>query len=70
MVANLQVRLDKDEGGLLAQCVANPSIIVTGRNRTEVRTKLKECISGYVQAFPDAKKQFFTGERMKKAVFV
>ena len=70
MVANLRVRLDKDEGGLLAQCVANPSIIVTGRNRTEVRAKLEECIGGYVQAFPDAKKQFFTGERMKKAVFV
>ena len=67
---DLRVRLEKAEGGLLAQCIASPSIIVTGKNRTEVRAKLKECIEGYVEAFPESKRRFFSGGRMKKAVFV
>ena len=70
MVASMRVRLEKDEGRLLAQCTANPSIIVTGKNRTEVRANLKDCISGYVEAFPETKKEFFTGDKMKKVVFV
>ena len=66
----LKVKLEKDEGGLLAQCIANRSVLVTGRNRTEVRAKLKECVEGYVEAFPKAKGQFFAGDKMKKVVFV
>ena len=66
----LKVKLDKDEGRLLAQCTADPSIIVTGKNRSEVRAKLRECIAGYVQAFPKTKKRFFTGDNMKKVAFV
>ena len=66
----LKVRLEKDEGGLLAQCTANPSILVTGKNRTEVKASLKACITGYVEAFPKTKKQFFAGDKMKKVVFV
>ena len=70
MVAILRVRLDKDEGHLLAQCIASPSIIVSGRNRTEVRAKIKECVGGYVEAYPEAKRKFFAGHKMKKVVFV
>ena len=71
MVAqNLRVWLETDEGGLLAQCIANPSIIVSGKNRTDVKANLKMCIDGYVQAFPETKRQLFTGDKMKKVVFV
>ena len=70
VVQTMKVKLERDEGRLLAQCTANPSILVTGKNRTEVRANLKVCITGFVQAFPQTKKQFFTGEKMKKVVFV
>ena len=66
----LKIKLKKSENYLLGQCTANPSIIVSGKNRTEIRTKLASCISGYVQAFPESKKQFFVGDKMKKVVFV
>ena len=66
----LKVKLKKSETCLLAQCAANQSIIVSGKNRTEIRTKLASCISGYVQAFPESKRQFFVGDKMKKVVFV
>lgn len=69
-VQTLKVRLEKDDGGLLAQCIADPSVLVTGRNRTEVRANLKACIAGYVEAFPRAKRRFFAGDRMKRVVFV
>ena len=66
----LKVKLKKSETCLLAQCAANQSIIVSGKNRTEIRAKLASCISGYVQAFPESKRQFFVGDKMKKVVFV
>lgn len=66
----LKIRLDRDGGHLLAQCVANPAILVTGRNRTEVRANLRTCITGFVQAFPQTKRQFFAGDAMKRLVFV
>ena len=66
----VRVRLEKDEGILLAQCAANPSILVTGKNRAQVKANLRECIAGYVQAFPQAKRRFFTGGKMKKFIFV
>ena len=70
VMQTMKVELAKDGGHLLAQCAANPAILVTGNNRTEVRANLKTCITGFVQAFPETKKQFFTGEKMKKVVFV
>ena len=66
----LKVKLEKSETCLLAQCTANRSIIVSGKNRTEIRAKLASCISGYVEAFPESKRQFFVGDKMKKVVFV
>ena len=70
VMQTLKVKLEKDEGGLLAQCTASPAIIVTGKNRTEVKASLKACITGYVQAFPKTKKRFFAGDKMKKVIFV
>ena len=52
----LKIKLKKSESCLLGQCTSNPSIIVSGKNRTEIRTKLASCISGYVQAFPESKR--------------
>lgn len=66
----LKVKLEKSENYLLAQCTTNPSIIVSGKNRTEIRAKLASGVAGYVQAFPKSKKQFFVGDKMKKVVFV
>ena len=65
----LKVNLKRTKSYLLAQCVANPSIIVSGKNRTEIRADLASCIAGYVEAFPKNKRQFFVGDRMKKVVF-
>ena len=66
----LKIKLEKSESYLLGQCTSNPSIIVTGKNRTGIRAKLASCISGYVEAFPESKRQFFVGDKMKKVVFV
>ena len=66
----LKIKLKKSENYLLGQCTANPSIIVTGKNRTEIKADFAACVSGYVQAFPESKKQFFVGDKMKKVVFV
>ena len=66
----LKVKLEQSETYLLAQCVANPSIIVSGKNRTEIRAKLASGVAGYVEAFPKSKRQFFVGDKMKKVVFV
>ena len=66
----LKVKLKRSETYLLAQCVANPSIIVSGKNRTDIRAKLASGVAGYVEAFPKSKRQFFVGDKMKKVVFV
>ena len=54
----------------MGQCTSNRTVLVTGKNRGEVRANLRTCIAGYVEAFPRAEKQFYTGGKMKKAVFV
>ena len=54
----------------MAQCVCCQVIIVSGRDRAEVRERIKECIAGYVEAFPNARERFFEGDRMKKVAFV
>lgn len=70
MTTVLKTRLEKSENYLLAQCITNPSIIVSGKNRTELKAGLATCIAGYVEAFPKSKKQFFVGDKMKKVAFV
>ena len=66
----LKVKLEQSETYLLEQCVANPSIIVSGKNCTDIRAKLASGVAGYVEAFPKSKRQFFVGDKMKKVVFV
>ena len=68
----IRVRLERYRDTLLAQCIGCPSILVTGRTRAEVRANLKECIAGYVQAFPRTRRRFFAagGKRMKRVEFV
>lgn len=64
----IRFRLERDGDGLLAQCTCCQVIIVSGRNRKEVRERIKECITGYVEAFPLARERFFEGDRMKRVV--
>lgn len=52
---------------MLAQCQDNPEIIVTGKDETEIKTKLKEIVTGYVEAFPESKDQFFENGKMLEA---
>ena len=66
----IRFRLERDGDGLLAQCVCCQVIIVSGRDRAEVRERIKECIAGYVEAFPNSRERFFEGDRMKKVAFV
>ena len=66
----LKVKLKRTKSYLLAQCTANPSIIVSGKNRTEIKADLASCIAGYVEAFPKSRRRFFVGDKMKKVVFV
>lgn len=66
----LKFKLEKSKSYLLAQCTANPSIIVSGKSRAEIRAKIASCVSAYVQVSPKSRKQFYVGGKMKKAVFV
>ena len=50
----------KTSEGIMAQCPNNPEIIVTGKNKTEIKSQLKTLINCYVKAFPDTKNKFFT----------
>ena len=68
-MTKLQIQLTKTKEGMLAQSEDNPEIIVTGKNKTEIKTKLKEIITGYVQAFPESKDQFFENGKMLEADF-
>ena len=36
----------------------------TGKNKTEIKTKLKEIILGYVEVFPESKDQFFKNNKI------
>lgn len=66
----LKVKLEKSKSYLLAQCTTNPSIIVSGKNRAEIRAKLASCVSAYVQVSPKSRKEFYVGDKMKTVVFV
>jgi len=38
--------------------------------KKSIRGNLKEILNGYVEAFPEAKSDFFNGNKMHKVVFV
>jgi len=42
--------------------IDRPEIIVGGKNRKEVCTNLEKIISGYVEAFPETKVEFFNSD--------
>lgn len=44
---------------MIAQSLDNPEIIVTGSNKTEIKSELKEILLGYVEAYPETKKVVF-----------
>lgn len=58
----LEVKLTKTSEGMLAQCLDRPEIIVGGKNRKEVSANLEKIISGYVEAFPETKGEFFDSD--------
>ena len=66
-----QVKLTKTKEGMLAQCLDNPEIIVVGKNKTEIKSNFKEIVKGYVEAFPETKREFFTPDnKMIEANFI
>ena len=55
---------------MLAQCMDNPEIIVEAKNKRQLNVKLKEIITGYVEAFPETKNDFFTNKKMREVSFI
>ena len=51
----LRINLEKTADGLLAQYPDRPEIIVSGRNRTEIKKNLKTIMAGCVEAFPETR---------------
>ena len=70
MMQDLVVRLTKVEGSLMGQCASNRAVLVTEKNRGEVKANLRTCVAGHVEAFPRAERQLFSGGKMKKVVLV
>lgn len=68
-MTDLMVKLTKTEEGLLAQCAANPEIIVTGKNKTEVSKNIHEIMGGYIEAFPEMKAQLPGNGKDFKIIF-
>ena len=62
LMTKLQVKLVKTKEGMLAQCLDRPEIIVVGKNKSTIKSKLEEIIEGYVIAFPETKNDFFTNK--------
>lgn len=69
-MTKIQVMLTKTKDGLLAQYSDYPEIIVTGKNKTMIKTKLDEIVTGYVQAFPESKNQFFENGKKIDTEFI
>ena len=66
----VRVKLEKIKGGLLAQCLDNPEIIVTGDNKEQINKNLIKIIDGYVEAFPETKNSFFENQQRFKVDFI
>ena len=49
----IRIKVEKKEGGFIAQCLDNPAIIVTGASKADMRKNLNAAITGYVYAFPE-----------------
>lgn len=58
----LEVKLTKTSDGLMAQCLDRPEIIVSGKNQKAIKSELKQIISGYIEAFPETKSDFFDSD--------
>jgi len=69
-VTALQVILTKTGEGMLARCQDSPEITVTGKNKKSIRDNLREIINGHAEASPEAKGDFFNGDRMRRVVLV
>lgn len=66
LVEPIRVKVEKKKGGFIAQGLDNPAVIVTGASKADIRKNLKDAIAGYVYAFPEDRKEFFQGGRMRK----
>ena len=67
----LRVKLSKTKDGMLAQCLDKPEIIVTGKNKTQIKTELNKIIEGYVEAFPSTKNDFYkTNGKLLEVMFL
>ena len=62
----IRVKVEKKEGGFIAQHLNNPAIIVTGASKADIRKNPRAAITGYVYAFPEDKSEFFQGGKMRK----
>lgn len=66
----LHVRLTKFPEGLMAQCLDRPEILVTGKNRQEINSNLEKIMAGYVEAFPETKKDLMSDNKMPCMKFI
>lgn len=62
----IRIKVEKKEGGFIAQCLDNPAIIVTGASKADMRKNLNAAITGYVYAFPEDKNEFFQDGKMRR----
>ena len=70
MDAQLNVKLAEAPEGTLTQCLDRPETTVAGKNQKATMANLKKIISGYVEAFPDTKSEFFHSDgKMRGVIF-
>ena len=57
------------EGGLIAQGLDCPAIMVTDADKAQIRKNPETAISGYAEAFPEGRKDFSDGGKMRRSAF-
>ena len=68
MKSMLEVRLTKLPEGMMAQCLDKPEILVTGKNKREIKANLQKIIGGYIEAFPETRKDFMSANNTMMGV--
>ena len=66
----LEVRLTKIPKGMMAQYLDKPEILVTGKNKREIKANLQKIIGGYVEAFPETRKELMSANKMMSVKFI
>ena len=63
-VINMNLYKCKDPDCYIAQHPRYKEILISGGNIQQVKNNVQRCLHGYIQAWPETKRRFFTNNKM------